>query len=82
MKNFHYHNKEVKNQSGGHKIVRTVKIKGGKGTKSVTHYHKGKKIHTSQKSIRSKEIKMIMSGKFIPGLFSNMTKRIRSLDRI
>lgn len=45
MKDFHYDNKEVKIQSGGHKIVRTVKIKGGKGTKSVTHYHKGKKIH-------------------------------------
>ena len=40
--NFNYENTEVKQQMGG-KVVRKVSIKKGKGYKSVTKYHKGKK---------------------------------------
>lgn len=40
---FNYENTETKTQFGGKKIVRKVSIKNGKGYKSVTKYHKGKK---------------------------------------
>lgn len=39
---FNYQNTEVK-MTGGARIVRKVSIKNGKGYKSVTKYHKGKK---------------------------------------
>jgi hypothetical protein len=69
--NFHFENTEiVKNQNGG-KTVRKVYIKKGKGYKSVTKYHKGKKIGTSKKPIHKSHINLIMVGKFIPGLFSD-----------
>ena len=44
--NFNYQNTEVKAMTGGAKIVRKVSIKNGKGYKSVTKYHKGKKIYS------------------------------------
>ena len=77
--NFHFENTEVtKNQHGG-KTVRKVSIKKGKGYKSVTKYHKGKKIGMSKKPIHKSHIDLIMVGKFIPGLFSdckcNKTRR-------
>ena len=77
--NFHFENTEiVKNQYGG-KTVRKVYIKKGKGYKSVTKYHKGKKIGTSKKPIHKSHINLISIGKFIPGLFSdckcNKTRR-------
>jgi len=65
-----YHNTEVKTQMGG-KIVRKVSIKNGKGFKSVTKYYKGKKIGTAKKPIHKSHVNMILSGKFIPGLFSD-----------
>ena len=45
---FNYQNTEIK-MNGGGKIVRKVSIKNGKGYKSVTKYHKGKKIYTNKK---------------------------------
>jgi len=74
MKHFHYENKEIKIKPDGKKIVRKVSIRGGKGIKTVTHYRRGKKIYTSNKTVKRHEMKMIMAGKFIPGLFSNMSK--------
>jgi hypothetical protein len=69
--NFHFENIEtVKNQNGG-KTVRKVSIKKGKGYKSVTKYHKGKKVGSSKKSIHKSHVHLIMGGKFIPGLFSD-----------
>jgi hypothetical protein len=69
--NFHFENTEiVQNQNGG-KTVRKVHIKKGKGYKSVTKYHKGKKIGTSKKPIHKSHINLIRIGKFIPGLFSD-----------
>jgi hypothetical protein len=58
-------------QSGGKKIVRKVSIKNGKGYKSVTTYHKGKKISSIKKPIHKSHIMRIKSRKFIPGLFSD-----------
>jgi amino acid permease len=67
---FDYENTEVKKQMGG-KIVRKVSIKNGKGYKSVTKYHKGKKVHTVKKPIHKSHIEMISLGTFIPGLFTD-----------
>lgn len=63
-----YKSSEVK-QVGGSKTIRKVLIKNGKGYKSVTKYHKGKKIYTHKKPIHSEHIDLIKMGKFIPGLF-------------
>lgn len=67
---FNYKNTEVKTMTGG-KIVRKVSIKNGKGYKSVTKYHKGKKGSTHKKPIHKGHIELIKMGKFIPGLFSD-----------
>lgn len=68
-----YHNKEVKKFTGG-KIVREVVIKGGKGTKSITKYSRGKKISTVKKPIIYSHIMLIQSGKFVPGLFNDCVR--------
>ena len=67
----HYENVEVKKTMNGGKIVRKVSIKNGKGFKSVTKYHKGRKVGTSKKPIHKSHVNMILMGKFIPGLFSD-----------
>ena len=69
--NFSYHNKEIRHTKNGHKIVRNVSIKNGKGYKSVTKYHKGKKIHSSKKPIHKSHVNMIQLGKFIPKFFTD-----------
>lgn len=68
--NVNYENTEIKKQMGG-KIVRKVSIRNGKGYKSVTKYHKGKKIHTIKKPIHKSHIQLISLGTFIPGLFTD-----------
>ena len=72
--NFNYQNTEVKKMYGG-KIVRKVSIKNGKGHKSITKYHKGKKSYTNKKPIHKDHIELIKNGKFIPGLFSDCNCR-------
>jgi len=81
-----YNNKEVMCSQNGGKIVRKVSIKNGKGYKSVTKYHKGKKVGTSKKPLHKNHMDLIQMGKFIPGLFSdcscnkkksNKTKKFR-----
>ena len=67
--NFNYQNTEIKTQMGGKKIVRKVSIKNGKGYKSVTKYHKGKKTGTFRKAVDKAHIELIKMGKFIPGFF-------------
>ena len=67
---FHYSNTETKLQ-GGSKIVRKVHIKNGKGYKSVTKYHNGKKQSTVKKPIILEQIESIRVGVFIPGLFAD-----------
>jgi len=68
---FNYENTEVKTQMGGKKMVRKVSIKKGKGYKSITNYHKGRKISTYKKPIHKSHVSLIKSGKFIPGLFGD-----------
>ena len=70
MNGFNYENTETKIQQGG-KIVRKVSIKKGRGYKSVTKYHKGKKQYTIKKPIHKTHIQLIKRGKFIPGLFKD-----------
>ena len=78
---FNYENKEVKTMTGGGKLVRTVSIKNGKGYKSITKYHKGKKIYTNKKPIHEDHIDLIKIGKFIPGLFSECSGREKNKTR-
>jgi len=68
---FNYENTEITTQMGGKKIVRKVSIKNGKGYKSVTKYHKGKKQRTTKKVVNKAHITLIKMGKFIPGFFSD-----------
>ena len=68
---FHFENTEIKKDQYGGKTVRKVSIKKGKGYKSVTKYHKGKKVGTYKKPIHKSHICLIRIGKFIPGLFSD-----------
>ena len=70
MKDFNYQNTEETHHHGG-KTVRKVSIKGGKGYKSISKYHKKKHIGTFRKTLKRAEIQMIKLGKFIPGLFKN-----------
>ena len=72
-----YTNIEVNHTQNGGKIVRKVSIKNGKGYKSVTKYHKGKKIGTAKKPIHKDHINLIQIGKFVPGLFSDCSKKTR-----
>lgn len=74
MDNFSYDNTEIKLQNGG-KIVRNVTIKNGKGYKSVTKYKGKKKIGTKKKRICKQHVSLIKKGIFIPGLFSDCTKK-------
>jgi hypothetical protein len=59
---------------GGKRIVRKVTIKHNKGFKSVTKYHKGRKVHSVKKPIHVDHLHLIKKGKFIPGLFSDCKK--------
>jgi hypothetical protein len=68
--NFTYENVEV-TKVGGKKFVRKVSIKNGKGTKSVTKYHKGRHLGSVKKQIHKDHIEMISLGKFVKGLFSD-----------
>jgi len=70
MGSFNYENTETK-MIGGKKIVRKVSIKKGRGYKSITKYHKGKKIYSVKKPIHSHHIELIKGRKFIAGLFND-----------
>lgn len=77
---FNYENTEVK-MTGGGKVVRKVSIKKGRGHKSITKYHKGKKISTVKKPIHKAHIELIKTGKFIPGLFLDCKCREKNKTR-
>jgi len=70
MESFNYKNKETVIQQGG-KVIRAVSIKKGRGYKSITKYHKGKKLYTVKKPIHKSDIELIKKGVFIPGLFQD-----------
>lgn len=75
--NFNYENTETKTQFGGKKMVRRVSIKNGRGYKSVTKYHKGKKTSSIKKPIHKDHILTIRNGIFVPGLFIDCVSRDR-----
>lgn len=77
---FNYSNTESKVQSGG-KVTRKVIIKNGKGYKSITKYHKGKKTKTIRKPIHKADIELIKIGKFIPGLFLDCKAKNKSCKK-
>lgn len=77
IKNFNYHNMEVK-LVGSNKVVRKVSIKNGKGYKSVCKFHKDKKHSTVKKPIHTTHVELIRKGKFIPGLFLDCKKTRKS----
>lgn len=66
-----YQNTDIIVKIGDKKIVRKVSIKNGKGYKSITKYHKGRKISCVKKPIHNSHIMLIQSRKFVPGLFSD-----------
>jgi hypothetical protein len=69
---FNYINNEI-SMSGGKKTTRKVIIKNSKGYKSVCTYKNGKKCHNRKKHLTKFEIQMIKMGKFIPGLFNDVS---------
>jgi hypothetical protein len=70
METFHYENTEIKNQAGG-KMIRKVSIKKGRGYKSITKYHKGKKVYSIKRKLDNRHVRMIKNRQFIPGLFGD-----------
>lgn len=58
---------------GGKKQTRKVMIRKNKGYKSVCSYKNGRKC-TRKKPLKKSEMAMIKKGKFIPGLFSGISK--------
>lgn len=69
---FSYKNMQT-SMSGGNKTTRKVIIKHGKGYKSVCTYKNKKKCHNKKKQLTKSEINKIKLGKFIPGLFSDIS---------
>ena len=62
---------------GGKRTTRKVIIKNGKGHKSICTYKNGRKCHNKKKHLTKSEIQMIKIGKFIPGLFSDISAKTR-----
>lgn len=59
--------------TAGKKTTRKVIIKNGKGYKSVCTYKNGRKCNNNKKKLTKSEIHIIKLGKFIPGLFSDIS---------
>jgi hypothetical protein len=76
LKAFKYSNVQH-HMTGGKKMTHKVHIKNGKGYKSVTHVRHGKRVHHSRKSLSTNEMGLIKIGKFIPGLFKDVTNKTR-----
>jgi len=72
---FRYNNTEI-HDSGGKRIVRTVKIHNGKGSKSVRVFsHKNKKhMKTAKRQLTHDEIHKIRNRIFIVGMFNDCEK--------
>ena len=56
--------------NGGKKTTRKVRIRSGKGTKSIT-YKKGGKTKKIMKPLKKREMSMIKKGRFVKGLFDD-----------
>ena len=80
LKTFKYSNVQNK-MHGGSKLTHKVHIKNGNGYKSVTHVRHGKRVHHSRKSLSTVEMGLIKMGKFIPGLFKDVSKKTKTRKR-
>ena len=69
---FHFRSVQ-QSMSGGKKITKKVIIKHGKGYKSTCTHKNGKKCNNKKKLLTGSEIQLIKMGKFIPGLFSDIS---------
>lgn len=72
LKTFKYSNVQH-HMHGGKKMTHKVHIKNGKGYKSVSHFKHGRKVHHSRKALSYDEMGLIKIGKFIPGLFKDVS---------
>jgi hypothetical protein len=68
---FRYDNAEIHHVGGGKRVVRTVKIRNGKGHKSVKVYSKKRCMGTAKRQLTEDEIHKIHNRKFITGLFND-----------
>jgi len=59
--------------TGGKKTTRKVIIRNNKGYKSICSYKNNKKCHNKKKHLSKSKIQMIKMGKFIPGLFNDIS---------
>jgi hypothetical protein len=80
LKTFKYSNVQHK-MHGGSKMTHKVHIKNGNGYKSVTHIRHGKRVHHSRKALSTGEMGLIKIGKFIPGLFNDISKKTKTRKR-
>jgi len=68
-------------QMGGKKVTRKVIIKHGKGSKSLCIRKNGKNCYTKTKKLTQEEINLIQMGKFIPGLFLDISLKSNTKTR-
>ncbi len=85
MEHFSYHSEQVHSsfQKGKGQTRRNiVDIKDGKGSKAVETYDvNGKRISRQEKKLTSSELECIQRNKFIPGLFKDCIKPMRSATK-
>lgn len=66
-------NSNQQHMIGGKKTTKKVIINNNKGYKSICTYKNGRKCHNKKKELTKNEIQMIKMGKFIPGLFRDIS---------
>jgi len=69
-KKFQYNNTEM-HHVGGKRVIRAVKIRNGKGHKSIKVYSKKRCMGTAKRQLTEEEIHKIHNRKFINGLFND-----------
>ncbi len=77
-----YHSEQVHSVvENGRGVTRrnVVDIRNGKGTKAVEEYGvDGKKVYSKEKALTKSELDCIQRKKFVPGLFKDCIKPLRS----
>ena len=82
MNHVSYHSEQVHTVvENGRGVTRrnVVDIRNGKGTKAVEEYSvDGKKVYSKEKALTKSELECIQRNKFVPGLFKDCIKPLRS----
>ncbi len=85
MEHFSYHSEQVHSafkNGKGETRRNTVNIKNGQGTKSVETYKADGTVKSrAEKPLTKEELDCIRKNKFIPGLFKDCVKPIRTLRK-